>query len=234
MGKKLLHSLFQTVSEEIARDPLPGARMVHEQLLPRGIADRRILDLMARLDRRQFVDPQYRSAAYDDAPLPTRAGQTISQPYIVAAMTEFLEVASHHRVLEIGTGSGYQTAILAELAREVVTIERDEVLARQAWERLEQLGIPNVRIILGDGFHGWPSLGPYDRILLTAAPVRVSPRLLDQLSAGGVLVAPEGRALSGLGLDASQKLRRWRRAGTRVEVEDLFDVRFVPLVEGES
>ncbi|MBX3730936.1 MAG: protein-L-isoaspartate(D-aspartate) O-methyltransferase [Candidatus Sumerlaeia bacterium] len=208
--------------------------MVHEQLVPRGIVDRRILDLMARLDRRQFVDAQYRAAAFDDAPLPTRAGQTISQPYIVAAMTEFLEVASHHRVLEIGTGSGYQTAILAELAREVITIERDEVLAHQAWERLEKLGMPNVRFVLGDGFHGWPGLGPYDRILLTAAPAKASPRLLDQLAPEGVMVAPEGRALAGMGLDASQKLRRWRRVGTRIDVEDLFDVRFVPLVEGET
>ncbi|MDK2972041.1 MAG: protein-L-isoaspartate(D-aspartate) O-methyltransferase [Candidatus Sumerlaeota bacterium] len=215
-------------------EELPGAAMVREQIASRGITDERVLSIMARLDRRLFVAGQYRESAFNDAPLPTHGGQTISQPYIVAAMTEYLEAAAHHRVLEIGTGTGYQTAILAELVREVITVERDPVLARESAERLRQLGYSNVRCVAGDGFHGWPGDAPYDRILLTAAPVRVSPRLLDQLAPDGIAVAPEGAVLSDSSHDACQKLRRWRRTAQGLSVEDLINVRFVPLVEGSE
>jgi protein-L-isoaspartate(D-aspartate) O-methyltransferase len=213
-------------------EPQPGAAMVREQIFARGIKDERVLAVMARLDRRLFVDPSLADHAFDDAPLPTRDGQTISQPYIVAAMTEALEVGATHRILEIGTGTGYQTAILAELGGEVVTVERDPVLAGEAQERLHRLGYDRVHCIAGDGFHGWPARAPYDRSLGTAAPARLSPRLLAQLVPGGITVAPEGRTHEQDSPWASQILRRWRRTGDTFAIEDLMDVRFVPLLPG--
>ena len=204
----------------------PGARMVKEQIHKRGVRDKRVLDVLEQLDRRDFVAPELRAEAYEDRPLQTRHGQTISQPYIVGAMTEFLRLEPHHRVLEIGTGSGYQTAVLARLARHVTTVELYEDLAADARRALGELGIRNVQFVTGDGTKGYPEHAPYDRVLVTAAPPKLPAALLDQLQDPGVLVAPEGVLGDPL---TYQTLRRWTKRDGAVEVENLFEVRFVPL-----
>jgi protein-L-isoaspartate(D-aspartate) O-methyltransferase len=166
--------------------------MVERQIASRGVTARRVLDAMRTVPRERFVPPELDSRAYDDSPLPIGLGQTISQPYIVAHMTEQLRTEAHHRVLEIGTGSGYQAAILGRLAREVYTIEIVPALARRAAVVLKDLGYGNVHVREGDGYAGWPEAAPFDRILVTAAPETIPQPLLDQLAAGGVLVAPVG------------------------------------------
>jgi protein-L-isoaspartate(D-aspartate) O-methyltransferase len=157
-----------------------------------GIRDRRVLGVMARIPREEFVPSADRDAAYGDHALGIGEGQTISQPYVVARMTELLATQPEHRVLEVGTGSGYQAAVLAELVREVISIERHAALADAARERLESLGYRNVRVIHADASLGYPSEGPYDRILITAATPRIDPALAHQLTADGRIVAPVG------------------------------------------
>ncbi len=157
-----------------------------------GIRDERVLDAIERVPRERFVAPDLAIDAYADRTLPIGSGQTISQPFIVARMTELLEPQPHDRVLEIGTGSGYQTAILAELVREVVSIERHAQLAQQAEERLRELGIENVRVVVGDGTAGYPELAPYDGILVAAATPQVPEPLKEQCALGGRIVAPVG------------------------------------------
>jgi protein-L-isoaspartate(D-aspartate) O-methyltransferase len=165
---------------------------IDDQLVARGIHDPRVLDAMRRVPRHRFVDSCALDLAYADRALPIGDGQTISQPYMVAAMTEALKLHGHERVLDVGTGSGYQAAILAELAREVVTIERLPELAEAARERLESLGYRNVRVVVGDGSIGFAESAPYDGILVAAASPRVPPSLRQQLTDGGRLVIPVG------------------------------------------
>ena len=165
-------------------------RMVQEQLRARGITDERVLAAMEKVPRHLFVPPSQRWAAYDDGPLPIGLGQTISQPYMVACMTELLRLTPTDRVLEIGTGSGYQAAILAELAGEVWTIERHLELAEKARELLERLGYTNVHVIAGDGSVGHPEAAPYDGIIVTCAAPAVPKPLLEQLAVGGRMVIP--------------------------------------------
>lgn len=167
-------------------------RMVEEQLKARDISDKRVLVAMQRVPRHKFVEKDIQERAYDDSPLPIGKGQTISQPYIVALMTQNLDLSGPERVLEVGTGSGYQAAILAELTREVFTIERDSELSAKARLRLEELGYKNVRLKVGDGTLGWEESAPYDRIIITAGAPQVPQSLLAQLSEDGKLIIPLG------------------------------------------
>jgi len=196
--------------------------MVDEQIARRGIRDQRVLAAMRKVERHRFVSEAQRSGAYEDHPLPVGEGQTISQPYIVALMTEALALQGDERVLEVGTGSGYQTAILAELAAEVYSVEILPRLAEQARATLEDLGYRNVHIRLGDGSEGWAEHAPYQGILVTAAPPQVPPALLEQLAEGGRLVIPVGVQ--------SQELELHTRRPEGFRVERLAAVRFVPLV----
>ena len=196
--------------------------MIEDQIRQRGVRDPRVLAAMEKIPRERFVPPDQVSRAYDDAPLPIGEGQTISQPYIVAYMSELLDVRPEHRVLEIGTGSGYQAAVLAELAREVYTIEIVSPLAKSASATLAALGYRNVHVKDGDGYAGWPEHAPFDRIIVTAAPDEIPKPLLDQLAPGGRLIAPVG----------SQFETQWitvvdRREGGLVERQTI-PVRFVP------
>jgi protein-L-isoaspartate(D-aspartate) O-methyltransferase len=192
-----------------------------------GIADERVLAAMAEVPREAFVEDAFSDQAYADQALPMSCGQTISQPYIVALMTEALRVEPQHRVLEIGTGSGYQTAILSRLCKRVYSVERFRTLSEKASERLKALKYANASLQVGDGNVGWPTLAPFDRIMVTAAASRLPPKaLLDQLTEGGVMVIPlEERP-------GKQDLYRVTRAGSGYEQEHLTPVRFVPLVEG--
>jgi protein-L-isoaspartate(D-aspartate) O-methyltransferase len=196
-----------------------------EALRRQGISDKRVLDAIRRLDRAEFVPEAVRSAAGQDSPLPIGHGQTISQPFIVAFMTQALELQPGERVLEIGTGSGYQTAVLAQLCGEVYSVEVVAELARPARERLERLGFGNIHFQIGDGTAGWPEAAPFDAILGTAAPERLPPALYQQLRPGGRLLLPVGP------LHGVQELLRVTRplAGDEPRVEQLLDVRFVPM-----
>ncbi|HEU4464584.1 MAG TPA: protein-L-isoaspartate(D-aspartate) O-methyltransferase [Gemmatimonadota bacterium] len=197
-------------------------QMVRWQIAGRGVRDPVVLAAMRAVPRHEFVLPEYLDLAYADRPLPIGLDQTISQPYIVAYMTEALEPGPDDRVFEVGTGSGYQSAVLAEIASRVVTVDISPLLARRAARTLQGLGYGNVRVVAADGRRGLPRAAPFDAILLAAAPARIPAALLDQLADGGRLVAPIGE-----GLD--QVLRRWRRVGSGIAVEDLIPVRFVPL-----
>jgi protein-L-isoaspartate(D-aspartate) O-methyltransferase len=191
-----------------------------------GIADRRVLNAMETVPREVFVPEEWREQAYEDRALPIACGQTISAPSVVAQMTAALAVGDRHTVLEIGTGSGYQTAILARLARRVTTIDRYRTLVKAAEARWQALGITNITAIVADGREGWPRQAPFDRILVTAAAEKAPARLVAQLVDGGILIAPVGPA------DAVQRLTAFQKDGTRVDTRDLGGVRFVPLMEG--
>jgi protein-L-isoaspartate(D-aspartate) O-methyltransferase len=198
--------------------------MVEEQIHARGVRDPRVLAVMGELPRHRFVAPELRDRAYGDYALPSLAGQTISQPYIVARMLELLELSPTHRVLEIGTGTGYQTLMLARLAAEVFSIERVASLLEAARERLAELGATNVRLRAGDGSLGWPEFSPYDRVLVAAAAPRVPEALREQLGERGLLVIPVGG-------QQFQHLETWRRLpGDRWERRRYGECRFVPLV----
>jgi protein-L-isoaspartate(D-aspartate) O-methyltransferase len=200
------------------------ARMVSEQLRGRDIRDERVLEVMSRVPRHFFVPEAMRSRAYEDYPLPIGHDQTISQPYIVGFMTQALEVEPKHKVLEIGTGSGYQAAVLAELAQAVYTIEIVEPLGETARKTLESLGYRNVHVRIGDGYLGWPEQAPFDRIMVTAAPEEVPPALVEQLAVGGRMAVPVGTVY--------QELRILRKTRTGLELLDSMPVRFVPMVKG--
>jgi protein-L-isoaspartate(D-aspartate) O-methyltransferase len=200
-------------------------RMVEEQIAARGLRDPRVLAALREVPRHEFVPPEERSHAYADRPLPIGAGQTISQPYIVAVMTELLELSGDEKVLEIGTGSGYQAAVLARLAREVYTIEIVPELATRAEADLRRLGFASVQVRQGDGYRGWPEQAPFDAILVTAAPEHVPQPLVDQLAVGGRLVLPVG--------DVFQDLVLVTRDARGVRQERLLGVRFVPMT-GEA
>ena len=197
--------------------------MISEQLLDRGIQDARVMAVMNRIPRERFLSAEYRSDAYTDRALPIECGQTISQPYIVALMTQALELTGKERVLEIGAGSGYQAAVLAELAQAVVTIERHAWLARHAADRLALLGYQNVCVVEGDGTKGYPNEAPFDRIVVTAATEQVPPALWDQLAEGGLMVIPIGKR-------ESQTLQAIRKTNGQPNVHNLCPCRFVPLV----
>lgn len=191
-----------------------------------GIGDSRVLAAIEKTPREAFVPAAFAAQAYDNIALPIGHGQTVSQPYVVALMTEKLEVEPRHQVLEIGTGSGYQSAILARLARRVFSIERHRELLREAERRFAELGLANIVCRFGDGTRGWPGRGPFERILLTAAAPDVPAALVAALAPGGVLVAPVGEERR------DQHLVRLRRGVEGIAREDLGLVRFVPLVAG--
>jgi protein-L-isoaspartate(D-aspartate) O-methyltransferase len=197
-------------------------RMVSGQIARRGIRDERLLEVMRTIPRHLFTSPDHRNVAYTDGPLPIGQGQTISQPYIVALMTDLLNLTGDETVLEVGTGSGYQAAVLAHLARAVHSIERHAELAEQARSILHQLGYENVHVHVGDGSQGLPEYAPYQGIIVTAAAPRVPQPLLEQLDEGGRLVLPVG-SLGG------QILERWVRQGNDFMSERLTPVAFVPL-----
>ena len=200
-------------------------RMVEYQLRGRGIADERVLAAMTHVPRHEFAPPRYRDQAYEDHPLPIGEGQTISQPYIVALMLEALELRPADRVLEIGTGSGYVTALLAELTAQVVSVERHSTLAASAREVLASLGYTNVKVIAGDGSQGFEACAPYDAIIVSAAAPNVPPALVAQLAEGGRMIIPIGPE------DAQQlQLIRMQNGEPRFQLREL--CRFVPLVSG--
>lgn len=198
-------------------------RMVDMQIAGRGIRDERVLEAMRTTPRHSFVDIDYRHLAYSDGPLPIGLGQTISQPYIVALMTELAELKGNEVVLEVGTGSGYQAAILAHLALSVHTIERHAELAHRAQKILQQLQFTNITVHIGDGSLGLAEFSPYQAILVTAAAPSVPRTLLDQLDEGGRLIIPVGGR-------SGQLLERWRRKGSSFSQENEIPVAFVPLV----
>lgn len=197
-------------------------RMVKEQIEQRGIRDSGVLKAMQEVPRHLFVPEEEQSYAYEDCPLPIGFGQTISQPYMVAIMTALLELKGNEKVLEVGTGSGYQAAILSRIVREVHTIERHQILAQKAEARLHALGYTNVKVYTGDGSLGLPQEAPFQGIIVTAAAPKVPPALLEQLAMNAYLVIPVGGP-------AGQELMRWKRTLQGFEQEDLFPVAFVPL-----
>jgi len=208
------------------RDRRP-ADWLDRQLRSRGVRDSRVLAAMAGVDRRRFVPPPEREYATDDAALPIGCAQTISQPYMVGAMTQELALAGAERVLEIGTGSGYQAAILAALAAEVFTVERHATLSLRARGVLDGLGVTNVRYRVGDGTLGWPEAAPFDRILVTAAAPAVPPPLFHQLAEGGLLVAPVGG-------EGGQELHVIRKVEGRPVVRTMIPCRFVKLIGAQG
>jgi protein-L-isoaspartate(D-aspartate) O-methyltransferase len=213
------------------RDPTPGAdwvtqrkQMVQRQLVDRDIRNERVLAVMEKVPRHEFVPEGVREQAYEDRALPIGQGQTISQPYIVAFMTEVADPQPGQRVLEVGTGSGYQAAVLAELAGEVYTIELLPELAKQAQQRLERMGYKNVHVKAGDGYQGWPEKAPFDAVVVTCGAKEIPEPLFAQLKEGGKMVIPVG------GADEDQSLRVVTKGpGGKQEVRDLLPVRFVPL-----
>ncbi|MGB9698569.1 MAG: protein-L-isoaspartate(D-aspartate) O-methyltransferase [Thermodesulfobacteriota bacterium] len=202
-------------------------RMVERDLKGRDIKDPKVLEIMGRIPRHLFVDPSFRNQAYADHPLPIGEGQTISQPYIVAFMTQTLQIKPGERVLEIGTGSGYQAAVLAELTDQVYTIEIRETLAKKAAARLKKLGYDKVRVKYGDGYFGWEEAAPFDAIIVTCAANHIPPPLLKQLNEGGRLVIPLGSTTY------FQTLTLITKKKGKPEVQHLLGVSFVPMI-GEA
>ena len=196
--------------------------MVDEQIKARGVRDERVLAAMSKVERHRFVPDRLEHLAYADSPLPIGEGQTISQPYIVALMTELVRLEGDERVLEIGTGSGYQAAVLAELCGHVYTIEILEPLAARSEELLKSLGYENITVKCGDGFLGWEEFAPFDAIVVTCAPPDVPEPLVEQLKDGGRLVIPVGRLF--------QKLELIEKKGDKIETRDIIPVRFVPML----
>ena len=197
--------------------------MVKTQLVPRGIKDERVLAAMNKVPRHLFVDEPMQHRAYDDSAFSIGEGQTISQPYMVAVMTELLELKGTEKVLEIGTGSGYQAAVLAELGKEIYTVERIVVLAERAEKRYHALGYANIHVKVADGTLGWPDASPFDRIIITAGTPKVPEPLLQQLADQGILIAPVGDRFS-------QQLIKVRKTGDKVLQEYQTPCVFVPLI----
>lgn len=201
--------------------------MVHDQIELRGVQDEAVLSAMHAVPRHEFVPSAQRRHAYADSPLPIGYGQTISQPYIVAAMTEMLQLDTNSVVLEVGTGSGYQAAVLSPIVRQVYTIEIIEELGRTARERLSRLGYDNVEVKVGDGYEGWPEHAPYDGIIVTAASSHIPPPLIEQLKVGGRMIIPVGPPMMVQHLISVKK----NEDGTIVQ-RSVMPVRFVPLTGG--
>jgi len=235
-GAKVLALIFLVLSCPLRGRQLSSAQnedeayararqaMVRDQLQSRDIRDKRVLEAMGRVPRHLFVGPEFRRQAYEDYPLPIEEGQTISQPYIVALMTQCLELKGGETVLEVGTGSGYQAAVLALLADRVFTIEISARLAESAARLLKDWGAAKVEVRSGDGFFGWPERGPFDGIIVTCAARRVPQPLLDQLKEGGRLVIPVGET------NDIQRLLRLRKVKGQVRQEEITLVRFVPML----
>jgi protein-L-isoaspartate(D-aspartate) O-methyltransferase len=196
-------------------------QMIERQIRARGVKDERVLDALLRVERHQFVLPGMENLAYEDTPHGIGERQTISQPYIVAFMTELARISKDAKVLEVGTGSGYQTAVLSVLANEVFTIEIIETLGKRSKELLERFGFKNVHLRIGDGYQGWPEEAPFDAILVAAAPSRVPHPLVDQLKIGGRLVIPIG--------DFYQDLELITKTTSGIQQEKMIPVRFVPM-----
>ena len=197
--------------------------MIDTQLRSRDIRNSAVLDAMRRVPRHEFVPENLRDRAYDDGPLPIGEGQTISQPYIVAYMTQAIEPAKTDRVLEIGTGSGYQAAVLAELVKEVYTIEIVPTLAASSSALLTKLGYTNIRMREGDGYAGWPEAAPFDKIVVTAAPETIPQALVDQLRVGGIMAVPVGRGF--------QTMMLVQKTATGTVTKKTMDVMFVPMIK---
>jgi len=197
-------------------------RMIDKQIIARGIKDERVVSAMLKVPRHKFVPGKYSHYSYRDTPLPIGYDQTISQPYMVALMTEEMNLSSADRVLEVGTGSGYQAAVLAEIVADVYTVEIVEPLGEAARDRLEALGYENVHVRIGDGYEGWEEHAPFDRIIVTCAPTEIPKPLVDQLTEGGIMVIPVGNA-------GFQYLYRVKKIGGEAETEKVIPVSFVPL-----
>ncbi len=202
-------------------------RMVKEQIVMRGVVEERVLSAMRRVPREEFVPAEYRGQSYTDGPLPIGYEQTISQPYIVALMTDKLRVRANDRVLEIGTGSGYQAAILAEIGAEVYSIEIIEPLAKTAEATLQRLGYKKVHVKTGDGYKGWPEQAPFDACIVTCAPNHIPQPLIDQLKEGGRMMIPVGERFA-------QQLYLLEKKNGRIEQSAILPVRFVPMTTGEE
>ncbi|MFH0974623.1 MAG: protein-L-isoaspartate(D-aspartate) O-methyltransferase [Spirochaetota bacterium] len=200
--------------------------MVKRQIEARGVKDARVLNAMRKVERHKFMSGRNIDEAYDDYPVPIGHGQTISQPYIVALMTELCRLKGNEKVLEIGTGSGYQAAVLSLLAVEIYTIEIVEALGKSAAQKLKDLNYNNVHVRIGDGYNGWPEKAPFDVIILTASPPEIPQTLLDQLKDGGILVAPTG--------DYHQELVRVEKNNGKFAKETITYVRFVPMIHGKE
>ena len=200
--------------------------MIETQIKKRGITDQTILDAMKEVNRHEYVQENFERLAYSDRPVPIGYGQTISQPYIVAFMSHKLNVASHHKVLEIGTGSGYQAAVLAELSDHVYTIEIIPELAKRAEKVLKKNDYDNITIRIGDGYKGWPEHAPFDRIMVTAAPKEIPEKLVEQLAPGGIMVLPVGETVMMQYLWLITKDN-----DGQIEKEKILPVRFVPMVK---
>lgn len=196
--------------------------MITKQIVARGIKDKRVINAMRKVKRHLFVPDKYKNLAYSDHPLPIGEEQTISQPYIIALMTELLELKGSEKVLEIGTGSGYQTAILAELASEVYTIEILEPLAARAKKNLSDSGYKNIRVKTGDGYFGWPERAPFDAIIVTCAPEKIPEPLIEQLADNAKLVIPIGKLW--------QELKLVKKVNNKTVTTDIIPVRFVPML----
>ncbi|MDT7043093.1 protein-L-isoaspartate(D-aspartate) O-methyltransferase [Candidatus Nitronereus thalassa] len=218
-------TLSYDMTQNPTQDPQPRQverdHMVREQIIARGVTDSQVIQALRQVPRHEFVPESEKEQAYEDHPLPIGFGQTISQPYIVAFMTEALKLQPHERVLEIGTGSGYQAAILSHMVNKVFSIEIVEPLAERAKDTLTHLGLTNVKVRAGDGYQGWPEEGPFDAIILTAAPEHIPQPLLDQVAIGGRLILPLGKAV--------QQLLLMTRTRDGWHKEKLLPVAFVPM-----
>ena len=200
--------------------------MIEDQIIKRGIQDQRVLDIMGSIDRQKFVSEEYAQSANDDGPLPIGHGQTISQPFIVAFMSENLKINASHKVLEIGTGSGYQSAVLSNLSNHVHTIEIIDELAKEASSRLNELGYNNITVHCGDGYKGLPEEAPFDRIMVTAAPKEIPEILVEQLSEGGMIILPMGKEF-----DIQHLWVVTKEGDGSIKKEKVLPVRFVPMVK---
>jgi len=217
-----LFGLSQDQFEEMRHE------MVRQQIASRGIEDQSVLKAMRAVPRHQFVTEDHKDKAYDDRPLPIGHGQTISQPYIVAFMTQMIKPKPDFKVLEIGTGSGYQAAVLSQIVDEVYTIEIIDALGQQAKKRLSGQGYDNVHVKIGDGYYGWEAHAPYDAIVVTAASETIPPPLIEQLKEGGVMAIPVGSPFM------TQYLLKATKKGDDVRTENVMPVRFVPFTRSED
>ena len=215
----------QSVEDDTLFYQLLRQAMIENQIIDRGVSDERVIKAMNDVPRHLFVKESLRDLAYADGPLPIGYNQTISQPYIVAYMTEILQPDTHHIVLEVGTGSGYQAAILSKLVNHVYSIEIIPELGKEAANRLDKLGYDNVTVKIGDGYNGWEEHSPFDRIIVTAAPEQIPKKLVDQLKSGGLMILPVGKTSFGQDMRIVKKDRTGQ-----VTTQETIPVRFVPMI----